>query len=53
MGTMESLITNLTSVYSTVHPGADQRNIKAPRHWPLCGEFPAKMDSNAENISIW
>ena len=33
--------------------------IKAPRHWPLCGnslwsgEFPAQMASNAENISIW
>ena len=25
MGTMASLITSLTSVYSTVHPGADQR----------------------------
>ena len=34
-------------------------NIKAPRHWPLCGdftgsgEFPAQMASNAENVSIW
>ena len=32
-------------------------NIKAPRHWPLCGgpvtgEFPAQMASNAENVSI-
>ena len=25
MGTMASLITSLTRVYSTVHPGADQR----------------------------
>ena len=24
-------------------------NIKAPRHWPLCGEFT----SNAEIVSIW
>ena len=30
--------------------------IKAPRHWPLCGEFtgdgefPAQMVSNAENV---
>ena len=38
---------------------ADQRNIKAPRHWPLCGEFtgtgefPAEKASNAENVSIW
>ena len=28
-------------------------NIKAPRHWPLWGEFPAQMASNAENVSIW
>ena len=37
-----------------------KQNIKAPRHWPLCGEFlpgtgefPAQMASNAENVSIW
>ena len=36
-----------------------KENIKAPRHWPLCGEFtgtgefPAQMASNAENDSIW
>ena len=36
---MASQITSLTIVYSTVYSGADQRNIKAPRHWPLCGEF--------------
>ena len=36
-----------------------KENIKAPRHWPLCGEFtgtgefPAKRASNAENVSIW
>ena len=34
-------------------------NIKAPRHWPLCGEFtgtgdfPAQRSSYAENVSIW
>ena len=32
---------------------------KAPRHWPLCGEFtgtgefPAQRASYAENVSIW
>ena len=26
-------------VYSIVYSGADQKNIKAPRHWPLCREF--------------
>ena len=28
-------------------------NIKAPRYWPLCGEFAAQMAGNAENGSIW
>ena len=30
-----------------------KENIKAPRHWPLCGEFTAQMASNAEKVSIW
>ena len=36
-----------------------KENIKAPRHWPLCGEFtgpgefPAQRASNAENVYIW
>ena len=30
-----------------------KENLKVPHHWPLCGEFPAQMASNAENISIW
>ena len=36
-----------------------KENIKAPRHWPLCGEFtgpgdfPAQRASNAENVSVW
>ena len=36
-----------------------KENIKAPRHWPLCGEFtgtgefPAQRVSYAENVSIW
>ena len=36
-----------------------KENIKAPRPWPLwgeftgAGEFPAQMASNAENVSIW
>ena len=33
-----------------------KENIKASRHWPLCGdftgEFPAQMASNTENVSI-
>ena len=53
MGTMASQITSLTIQTQM------KENIKAPRHWPLCGnspgtgEFPAQMVSNAEKVSIW
>ena len=36
-----------------------KENIKAPRHWPLCGEFtgtgefPTQRASHAEYVSIW
>ena len=59
MGAMVSQIARRTIVYSTVYSGADQRNTKAPRHWPLWGEFtgdrwiPAQRASNAEIFSIW
>ena len=59
MTSMESQITSLTVVYSTVYSDADKKNIKATRHRPLCGEvtgtgeFPAQMASYAENVSIW
>ena len=49
MGSMASQITSLAIVYSAVYSGADERKIKAPSHWPLCGnslgtgEFPAQM----------
>ena len=58
MGTMESQITSLTIVYSTVWSGAE----KTSKHRvtdlcvgnsPVTGEFPAQMASNAENGSIW
>ena len=39
MSAVASQITSLTIVYSTVYSDADQRNIKAPCHWPLWGEF--------------
>ena len=39
MSTMESQITSLTVVYSTVIQAQIKENIKAPRHWPLLGEF--------------
>ena len=38
MGTMASQITSLTTVYSSVYSQIKE-DIKAPRHWPLCGEF--------------
>ena len=48
--------------HNECHGVSNQRHkedIKAPRHWPLCGEFtgtgefPAQRASNAENVSIW
>ena len=39
MGAMASQITSLTIVYSAVYSTQVKGNIKAPRHWPLCGEF--------------
>ena len=40
MGVMASQITSLMIVYSTVYSVAQIKvNIKAPRHWLLCGEF--------------
>ena len=59
MTMMASQITSLTVVYSTVYQTQIKENIKAPRHWPLCGEFtgtgefPSQRASYAENVSIW
>ena len=39
MGTIASQFTSLTIVYSTDYSDANQENIKAPRHRPLCGEL--------------
>ena len=39
MGAIASEITSLTSVYSVVYSDADQKIIKAPCHWPLCGDL--------------
>ena len=38
-GAIASQITSLTIVYSSVYSDADKKNIKFPRHWPLCREF--------------
>ena len=35
MGVMASQITS----FAIVIPAQTKENIKAPRHWPLCGEF--------------
>ena len=43
MGAMASQITGVSIVYSTVYSGVDQRNTKAPRHWPLWGEFTGDL----------
>ena len=32
-------IKSVAIVYLSVYSGADQKNIKAPRHLPLCEEF--------------
>ena len=60
MTTMASQITSLTVVYLNVYSDTEiKENTKAPRHWPLCGEFtgtgefPAQRASYAENVSIW
>ena len=39
MSAMASQITSLTIVYSMVYQVQIKENIKAPRHWPLYGEF--------------
>ena len=39
MGLIASQITGLTIVYSIVIQTQITEIIKAPRHWPLCGEF--------------
>ena len=56
MGEMVSPITSLTIVYSIVY---SEEIIKAPPHWPLCGEFtgdrwiPRTNGQWRENVSIW
>ena len=32
--------TTITIVYLTVYSAQIKENTKAPRHWPLCGDFP-------------
>ena len=60
MGAMASQITSLTIVYSTVYLVAHQIKHQRPHVTGLCagnspvtGEFPAKMATNMEKVSIW
>ena len=39
MDTMASKIISLIIVYLTVFQAQIKENIKAPRHWTLCGEL--------------
>ena len=39
MSALASQSTGFSIVCLRIGSGADQWNIKAPRHWPLCGEF--------------
>ena len=50
MGAMGSQITSLTIVYSTVYSGL---TALCAGNTQVTDEFPAKMASNAENVSIW
>ena len=52
---MASQIANLTIVYSIVIQAQIKENIKAPRHWPLCGEFTGtgEFPQKEPDVSIW
>ena len=39
MSAIASQNTSLKIVYWTVYTGEFKEKIKAPRHWPLCGEY--------------
>ena len=56
MGAMASQITSLLFTQPFIQAQINE-NLKASRHWPLCGEltgeFPTQRASNAENVSIW
>ena len=52
MGAIASEIISLTTVYSTVYSGVDQRKHQSSASLAL-GPFPAQMASNADNVSIW
>ena len=55
MSAMRSEITSLTTVYSSVYTGTDPRKHQSSESLTFVGAdgFPAQMDSNAKNVSIW
>ena len=55
MSAMASQITGVSIFTQPFVQAQVKENIKAPRHWPLWGEFtgPAQRASKAENVSIW
>ena len=60
MSALASQITSLTITYSTVYSRRRSKKTSKLRATGLCagnspvtGEFPARMASNAENVSIW
>ena len=56
MSAIAPRITDVTIVYSTVCPGADQRNhlpLHVTGHCEGTGEFSAQRASNTENVSMF
>ena len=60
MSAMAYQITGVSTVYSTVCSGADQRKYQSSAalvfvggNSPVTGEFAVQRDSKAENISFW
>ena len=59
MGAVISQFASLTNFTLPFIQAQIKENIKAPRHWSLCGEFivtgefPTQRANNAENVSIW
>ena len=51
MGAMASQFASLTIVYSTVYSAQIKENIKALRHWPLCGEFTGEPSPVLSRLS--
>ena len=56
LGETASLITSVPTVCLSAYSAQIKENIKAPRHWPLCGEFTGDRwipRTGPSNASIW